>query len=590
MLVLTLSLFLQGEATAGRAPDRDAAEDLVDQLIDRVLIGDLSESWADRHLHAWLPYSETGEEQTQAERASLLRRLAPGGDLYKGLVRSPTIYGSVEGPDYVRVVLEGGEWLTVVVDAPNGRPQVRAFETSTCGLCREPERYLRDLVAEVQSTGDASHRLLPGIELLTNSVHPDNEWKRERWVWAYVNRAAGSGYTTGVLRNASVLDSAGRMVTLALQTGEETWPLVYLKKRWWVDYAGLPENSVLRMDESESESWTAASTVRAARLSSWRPDWREQEGVVQVSDGALFFEYRDIQEDLLLYDQDMGRRWAMWAVVDEREGRVLAKMDAPRLPRRMFVDTMGWPELFRFSLAPDGQHLAVAAHNRLWVFDLASAEVRLELKDLSGAGGLAFSPDGGQLAVLDRAFGGLRFFETRQFSERSRSRAPAEALQIQWTAEGLWFLTADALSLRVDDGGEEVWSQELACGESAQMSHVAALAETWVYCPGRGVGVLRVPHHAPNDGERIPIHGSRKPGAFAISGDGRWLLVPAKTTQAEGMCLMDLSRSKSTPFCFSTLPLRNASFDAEGRTLTGIDQRGRTWRWQTSTLTGGEGH
>ena len=361
------------------------------------------------------------DAQAQLERSSLLRRLAPGGDLYKDLVRSPAIYGSVEGPDYVRVVLEGGEWLTVVVGSSNGRPKVRAFETSSCGLCSEPERYIRDLIAEVQATGDASHRLLPGIELLTRSVYPENEWRRERWIWAYVNRAAGSGHTTRVLRDASVVDSNGRLVSVNLGDRVEIWPLVYLKERWWLDYAGLEEDSVLRMGKSEAESWTRASTVRSARLSNWQPDWRQQEGVVQVSDGALFFVQRGLQEDLLLYDQDMGRRWAMWATLDEREGQVLAKVDAPRLPSRIFVDTIDWPELFRFALSPTGQFLAVAAHNRLWVFDTEAGEVVLERKDLSGAGGLAFSPIGGTLAVLGRAFGALRFFETTGLKRQEES-------------------------------------------------------------------------------------------------------------------------------------------------------------------------
>lgn len=585
MLALTLSLFLQGEAQAARAPDRDAAEELVDQLIDRVLVGDLSEAWASRHLQAWLPYADVGEEQTEAERASLQRRLAPGGDLYKGFVRSPAIYGSVEGPDYVRVVLEGGEWLTVVVDSPNGRPQVRSFETSSCGLCSEPERHLRDLIEEVQATGDASHRLLPGIELLTNSVHPENEWLRERWTWAYVNRAAGSGYTTRILRGAAVLDSSGRSVSLQLQTGTETWPLVYLKQRWWVDYGGLAEDSVLRMAESDSEAWTRASTVRSARLASWQPDWRQQEGIVQVSDGALFFVHRGLQEDLLLYDQDMGRRWAMWALVDEREGRVLSKMDAPRLPRRIFVDTMGWPDLFRFALSPNGSHLAVAAHNRLWVFDLEAAGVDLELKDLSGAGGVAFSPDGKELAVIDRAFGGLRIFETPKYSEKRRFRGPVEALQVHWTVEGLWFLTEDSLSLRDPVQGEERWSRSLSCEEEPRMSMVPALSETWVYCPNPRSSILRIPHHAPEESEDLLVlPGTRKTGTFAVSREGRWLVVPSERNQEEGMCLLNLTVQDWTPRCFSSLPLRSAEFGEDGRTLTGIDQRGRTWRWKLSTL------
>ena len=585
MIAFTLSLFLQGEALATRAPDREAAEDLVDQLVDRVLVGNLSEAWAKRTLQGWLPFEEMDDAQAQLERSSLLRRLAPGGDLYKDLVRSPAIYGSVEGPDYVRVVLEGGEWLTVVVGSSNGRPKVRAFETSSCGLCSEPERYIRDLIAEVQATGDASHRLLPGIELLTRSVYPENEWRRERWIWAYVNRAAGSGHTTRVLRDASVVDSNGRLVSVNLGDRVEIWPLVYLKERWWLDYAGLEEDSVLRMGKSEAESWTRASTVRSARLSNWQPDWRQQEGVVQVSDGALFFVQRGLQEDLLLYDQDMGRRWAMWATLDEREGQVLAKVDAPRLPSRIFVDTIDWPELFRFALSPTGQFLAVAAHNRLWVFDTEAGEVVLERKDLSGAGGLAFSPSGGTLAVLGRAFGALRFFETTGFEETGRVGGPPEALQMQWSAEGIWILTESKLLLQDSEANRELWSTEVDCDARPVIAAVSELAETWLYCPGNRTTIRRFEHHAPSsDARALQLKGPRKAGSFAVSSDGRWLVVPAARTQEEGMCLSDLSSAEAEPVCFSTHPLRSVSFDQDGRGLTGIDQRGRTWRWQLSSL------
>ena len=585
MLALILGLLALGTAEAGRTPDVDAAEELVDQLIDHVLNGEVPVPWFRRHVETVLPFERVSSEQQDAENNRLYGRLAPGGDLYKSLVRSSSIYGSVEGPDYVRVVLEGGDWMTVLVDARNGRPQVRGFEQSSCGLCSEPERFLQDLIREVELTGDASHRLLPGVEMVVSSVHPENEWKRERWIWAYVNRAAGSNYTTRVLRGAEVLGSRGRSVHLRLEAGEEAWPLVYLRGRWWVDYGALSEQSVLRLGETVSESWTRIDTVRSARLSAWRPDWRHHAGAVQVSGGALFFAPRGIQEDVLLYDQDMGRRWAMWALLDSREGRVRAKMDAPRLSRRMFVDTMGWPELFRFDLAPNGQQLAVASHNRAWVFDLPEASVVWEQRDLSGAGGTAFSPNGSQLAVLDRAYGTIRVLDTNGFTVLSQARGPRDALGMDWTAEGLWILGQDALHFLKNGENRTAEVASFDCSEGVpSQAVVQSFSETWVHCPGRRSVIHRFSHQAPQEDDvllRLP--GRRKSGTFAVSENGQWMVVPARQDQEEGMCLVEVANEEAVT-CFSTLPLRSAAFDESNRYLYGIDQRGRAWQWRLSQL------
>ena len=117
------------------------------------------------------------------------------------------------------------------------------------------------------------------------------------------------------------------------------------------------------------------------------------------------------------------------------------------------------------------------------------------------------------------------------------------------------------------------------------MSMVPALSETWVYCPNRRPSILRTPHHAPEESEDLLVlPGTRKTGTFAVSREGRWLVVPSERNQEEGMCLLDLTVQDWTPRCFSSLPLRSAEFGEDSRTLTGIDQRGRTWRWKLSTL------
>jgi hypothetical protein len=580
-----LLLLLSGQvADAGRLPSRDDAEKLVDQLIDQSLNGQVRRTWIRRSIREADPREGEAALARSAEDR-IARRLAPGGDLYKRFVQSPEIYGSVEGPDYIRVVLEGNDWFTVLVDRKNGRPQVRSFELSSCGLCSEPERFVRDLLAETALLGDAAHRLLPGIEMLVSSVHPTNEWKRERWIWAYVNRAAGAEYTTRMLRNASVIGSRGRRVQVRLEEGEESWPVLYLRERWWLDYGALDPDSVWKMGDREAEEWARADTVRKARIAMWEPDWRSHAEGIEISDGALYIAPRTLQEDILIYDQDMGRRWAMWALLEKEQGRVQARVEAPRLPRRMFVDTLDWPALFRFALSPDGRLFAVSAHNRLWVFDLRSGETIWNQRDFSGAGGLAFSPDASALAVLDRSFGGLQIFSTSKFDRLSRAQGLREATDMVWISEGLLASNADSVAFIPNGAASAESSLDLHCSAGASsLATIPGKGETWVYCPAIRTRLLKMDHLRLDafSSERF-LQGERKAGGFAVDPLGQWMVIPAQRHQAEGMCLYDVEAGEERR-CFGQMPLRQAHFDASGSTIYGIDQRGRAWKWRLSDL------
>jgi hypothetical protein len=575
---------------AGRLPARESAEELVDQMIDQALNGQVDRIWISKNFRDANPYRQDPVEARAAE-ARLAALLAPGGELYEQFIRSSIIYGSTEGPDYVRVVLENNsgiarvsepqDWFTVVIESPTGRPEVREFGFSSCGLCSEPERFVRDLFEEVERLGDASHRLLPGLELVVSSVHASNEWKRGLWIWAYVNRAAGAQYTTRMLRDAKVIGSRGRAVQVALSSGQETWPLLYLRERWWLNYGALAPNSVWLLDEEDAEEWTQPDTVRKARIAYWEPGWRFSSKGIQVSDGALFLSSRPLQEDLLLYDQDIGRRWALLALLDAEEGRVQARVDAPRLSRRMFVDTIGWPDLFRFALSPNGQLFAVAAHDRVWVFDLENGSTRWTQPGFPGGGALAFSPDGDALAVLDRAIGGLQVFSTTDFKRLSTSRGPRGALEMTWAEEGLLVLSPDKISLIQPDGGES--SLRLRC-DTPQMSTLPGKGEVWVYCPSRQTQILKVQIlDFQGDPESIPLKGDRKVGDFALDSLGRWAAMPARVNQEQGMCLFNLNTRAPGP-CFAPEPLRQVQFSADGTTVLGIDQRGRAWKWEVLDL------
>jgi len=583
-LILLLLVFGIATADAAPAPRVEDAEGLVDQLIDRALLSQVRGSWLQKYVRDADPRQNEARMARRAER-EYAERLAPKGDLYDRFVRSPGIFGSTKGPDYVRVVLEGSGWDTVVVGTHNGRPQIWSFEKSSCGLCSEPERFLRDLFLEVNIAGDATHRLLPGLELLVTSVHKGNPGKRTQWIWAYFNRAAGAEYTTRMLRNAQVQDSQGRRVQVRLASGEETWSLAYAKERWWVDYETLSPNSVLRLQTADASKWIKPKTVRSARVQGWEPEWRRHAKGVEITDGALFVGLREAQEEVLIYDQDMGRRWAMWAAMDPNDGRVLARTNAPRLPRKMFVDTIDWPNLFRFRLAKNGQRLAVAAHDRLWVFELFGEYKVIEKRGFSGAAGLSFSPDGKTLAVLDRSYGRLSLLDTETYTVRREGSGPRKVTDMLWLPEGFLTVTRTSLNFQSHDELKKIQTLDLACSAAKPtLSRLEGRAETWVYCPAQQTRLLRIHQLKPTQiAGSIVLEGQRKSGGFAVDPTGKWLVVPASEQAEDGMCVVDALTGDERA-CFAQLALRQVIFSADGSTIYGIDRRGRAWSWRLVDL------
>ena len=255
---------------AARPPDPERSERLVSALIAASNAGPIAPEQVDDWIR---PPATSGwsRERQQAWAEAMSRRLGPGGDVGRSLAGAEAA-GVVEGPDYARVVIEDGPgWLTFVVRRAGDGPRIERLESSACGLCEEPERFVVDLLRDVAEGRDES-RLLMGVDLhvgedaLADGVDPI-EWGR-----SFDRRNVHTGYLRWLLRDAEVASAWGEGVTVALGERQETWSVTWHGERWMLDYASLPEDSPLRLAPEAVITWKYAANVARAVAEYWLPE------------------------------------------------------------------------------------------------------------------------------------------------------------------------------------------------------------------------------------------------------------------------------------------------------------------------------
>lgn len=109
---LALLWSVPGHATPSSFEDRALV--LVESLLDRVAMDEVEEAWVEQTFERADPETQ-GRGRAQAARDRSLQHLARGSAIGEALRARPGVQGVIRGPDYVRVVLEGPPWLTVVV-------------------------------------------------------------------------------------------------------------------------------------------------------------------------------------------------------------------------------------------------------------------------------------------------------------------------------------------------------------------------------------------------------------------------------------------------------------------------------------------
>lgn|GEM_PF-5009053 len=410
-----LILFASFEAF-GRVPDSDAARELVEQAVETILNEEVRARWVE---DSFVIRDNDGQFSavTPELAVSLLDSARYGGNLYNGVARSEVVECVVSGPDYVRVVLSGESRFSFVVVMFEGRLQIVDWGFTQCGQCSEPARFLTDLVQSVVSNASGIYRLLPGVELIRSESQRDSA-RYPQWVRAMHARNVTGGYTRSVLSGARIIGSSGNNVHVELSSGREVWPVDFHNGRWVILYDDLETESMLRLNHSDVAAFSNSSSVAEIRAELWEPVILEQGNQIILDRDSLYVAPRNIYSDIVVYGQDIGRRWAQVSLVEERGLSPILVSTAPTISSRLKVDISGWTNEFNFALSPDERHLLLGAYNLAWIIDLESGEVVWEARDFRSISSLTWSGDGSEFAIG----------ECRNFSNDEARRSPSESV------------------------------------------------------------------------------------------------------------------------------------------------------------------
>ncbi|MBT3220406.1 MAG: hypothetical protein HN348_15070, partial [Proteobacteria bacterium] len=211
--------------------------------------------------------------------ARLAQALGPDGALGGALRKSPGPVNTVNGPDYTRIVLGGTPLLSLVVRYnDHGVVVIDRIEKTSCALCEEPSRFVRDLIADVRENGDGTHRLLPAIELdVANHIesHP-RLGSGSRWVGTLQARNYTGDKLSWLLSRAEVVGAKGNDVDVVYADGfVDRWKVIHRRGSWQMDYAALKEDSPLRLDETQMLNIRGTAPLAATALRHWEPQWTE---------------------------------------------------------------------------------------------------------------------------------------------------------------------------------------------------------------------------------------------------------------------------------------------------------------------------
>lgn len=604
-----LFVFLLPVRASRVATPEDAAR-VVRELVDRVSGGSLEEE--DLYTLFEPPEAPATAPATNLEpldRERLSAALAPTGPLGSALRERPELAAVQVGPDYTRVVLATDPHLSFVVVRRGGRVCIRRWEITRCASCSEPERFVTDLVADVQE--GRARRLVPGLDLDPDAAvepgpspptgetappplpEPGTE-ARTRWLSAWYIRNQNAGFLRYFLHGARVLGTDLAGVRVELRNRVETWPVHYEAGRWMLDYAGLPLDSGLRLHPEEHRRWRFdASFVRQKAAQWWLPYLHPLSGGgVLLSEQAVGVGYDPIHDRWLLALQRADRRLALLAGLDT-DGQVTLRVPLPSWPARVPIPVPDTTAAWRFQPSPAGDRVFLAGAGRWWLVRVEDGRATAGPRGLLGRlRAVDWSPDGRHVAVGD-GNGNVALVDTAtaaygeiRYTDSGSAGAPVAGLAFFAGGTRLVVAWRDGTlrELRVPDLEVESSSDSLCCGQVESLQLQPRLGRVLLGCGPActPVSLAVLPLSAPGGETRV--------GDVRLSGlpigspplQGRWTVLGYHGQ--EGRVALCTARDLTPQAMFGTEVPLGAAWNQDASHVVILDRQGRAVLWPVETL------
>ena len=562
-------------------PGQEAAAEAVDELLTQLDGPEVSLDWLKKcfvPVHLPIPPDE-------AWYARLAQALGPDGALGQALRKSPGAVNIVDGPDYTRVVMGGTPLLSLVIRrSTDGAVVIDGIEETSCALCEEPSRFVRDLIVNVKANGDGAHRLLPTVELEVATHIKSNPrlGSGSRWVGMLQTRNYTGDRLSWLLSRAEVVGGRGPAVDVVYADGfVDSWKVVYHRGRWQIDYTALEEDSPLRLDQGEMTSIFDTATLAASALRHWEPRWTESadETHLIIGQRAIGAHVDPRDGTILVVLLDLDRVLCGIVRVDPATHTVVERIRVRPPDPRTNIDTGAWYSRWRTALSPDGRHLALALPSRLWLVGLSSGTNEL-MSTINGVTALTFAepPANENGPLLAAAWKGRleiyykTGFQTYYLDETPNSLGANRSTIFATTRQG------SLIEFPLD--GSEPLARDVCCEERAIDASVHPMGnEVLVVCPTEcQVAAHRVHLNGPIEDARGA--GVERRGT-SWSPDGSFFITATPPNEPHSLLLWNAAENRPIA-SFGSARVHTISWAPDAGWLVTTDDKGQVLLWDVA--------
>lgn len=345
---------------------------LVEDLLARVRAGGPNPAWVRAHVGA--PQHPVGPSDAWVARWSA--RLRPGAAVGRALAQSPGAVASFAGPAYQRVLLGTAPTFSAVVVASDDGPRIQELTWTGCTLCSEPERFVVDLIEDLQHPQGPAQRLVPGVEL---DLAGAPEGSDGEWIGTLSLRNNKGRYLQRLLAGATVAGVDGDIVRVRYADGTvDPWTILWKNGRWMLDYGSLEPSSAARLQPRDEPRWRRHRTLRDSARASWNPSFRPMATGAGISVGWGVLDAWPDPNDGTILALVVGVDQVLAGVfrIDPEAQTVIERLPIPVADERTPVPLGRWFTRWPAALSPTGRHLAWAGPNRVWSLDLQTGRSR----------------------------------------------------------------------------------------------------------------------------------------------------------------------------------------------------------------------